>query len=66
MLGPVAEIVQQTARIMRLVSFVGIVDEVGPSQYAANATTHLIITPAMIGGEKHQLVKSCATSPRPS
>jgi len=38
---------------MRLVTFVGVVDEVGQSEYAANETTHLINTPAMTGGEKH-------------
>jgi hypothetical protein len=43
-----------TARIMRLVTFVGIVDEVGENTYAANRATYLINTPGMTGAEKHQ------------
>lgn len=39
---------------MRLVTYVGIVDEVGPSEYAANETTYTINLPGMIAGEKHQ------------
>ncbi|KAK4692131.1 hypothetical protein P7C71_g5011, partial [Lecanoromycetidae sp. Uapishka_2] len=40
-------------RFMRLVCYVGVVDEVGDGEYVANPTTYLINTPPMIGGEKH-------------
>ena len=43
---------------MRLVTFVGVCDEVGETEYAANVTTYLINTPGMSGGEKHQFVFS--------
>lgn len=44
------------ARTMRLVTYVGVCDEVGESEYGANETTHLINTPALSGGERHQFV----------
>lgn len=41
---------------MRLVTFVGVCDEVGDGVYAATETTKLICTRGLSGGEKHQLV----------
>ncbi len=46
----------RAARIMRLVTWAGVCDEAAESEYAANDMTHLINTPAMSGGEKHQYV----------
>ena len=43
-----------TARIMRLVTYVGYCNEVGESEYAANEVTRLVNTPAMMGAERHQ------------
>ena len=42
------------ARIMRLVTWAGICHEAGERQYKATAATHLITTPGLSGGEKHQ------------
>ena len=42
------------ARVMRLVTFVGICDEAGENTYAGTETTRLIATPGLSGGEKHQ------------
>lgn len=41
---------------MRLVTLVGVCDEVGDGVYAATETTNLINTPGMSGGERHQFV----------
>lgn len=41
---------------MRLVTFVGVCDEVSENEYAANDATYLINTPGLSGGEKHQYV----------
>ncbi|KAG8528780.1 uncharacterized protein KY384_006468 [Bacidia gigantensis] len=41
------------ARIMRLVTWAGVVDEVGENTYAANEMTRLIVSPGLSGGEKH-------------
>ena len=41
------------ARIMRLVTYCGVCDEVGESEYAANGATQLIITPGLSGGQRH-------------
>lgn len=41
------------ARVMRLVSFAGICDEVGENTYAGTEMTRLIATPGLSGGEKH-------------
>lgn len=41
---------------MRLVTFVGVADEIGENEYKANAATQLISTPGLSGGEKHQQV----------
>lgn len=40
-------------RIMRLVTYVGVVDEVGPSQYLANETTELSVRKGIIGDVKY-------------
>ncbi|KAL9045006.1 MAG: hypothetical protein Q9214_001897 [Letrouitia sp. 1 TL-2023] len=40
-------------RLMRLVTYCGICNEVGESQYSANEATDLINTPGLNGGEKH-------------
>ncbi|KAL8705630.1 MAG: hypothetical protein Q9201_001267 [Fulgogasparrea decipioides] len=40
-------------RIMRLVTWAGVCDEVGERQYRATEATHLITTPGLAGGEKH-------------
>lgn len=40
-------------RVMRLVTYTRVVDEVGPSTYASNDTTTLVTSPGGIGGEKH-------------
>lgn len=42
------------ARIMRLVTYAGVCDEVGDGMYAGNEMTRLITTPGLSGGEKHQ------------
>ncbi|KAL9610133.1 MAG: hypothetical protein Q9167_005153 [Letrouitia subvulpina] len=39
-------------RLMRLVTYCGICNEVGESQYSANEATHLINSPGLGGGEK--------------
>lgn len=39
---------------MRLVTLVGLCEEVGVQTYAASATTHFKIQPGSIGAEKHQ------------
>ena len=44
------------ARIMRLVTYCGVCDEVGENTYAGNEMTRLITTPGLSGGEKHQYV----------
>ncbi|KAI4218798.1 MAG: hypothetical protein LQ349_008569 [Xanthoria aureola] len=41
------------ARIMRLVTSVGVADEVGENTYTANDMTQLINQPGLSGGEKH-------------
>ena len=41
---------------MRLVTYVGYCDEVGESEYAANAVTYVVNTPGMSGAERHQFV----------
>ncbi|KAL8999601.1 MAG: hypothetical protein Q9169_001561 [Polycauliona sp. 2 TL-2023] len=57
---PVALLAQKTgydalliARIMRLVTYVGVADEVGENTYMANEMTRLINQPGLSGGEKH-------------
>ena len=39
------------ARVMRLVTYSGLCDEVGESEYAANGATQLIITPGQSGSQ---------------
>lgn len=51
---------KRTVRIMRLVTYVGICDEVGESEYAANEVTYLFNTPGMTGAERHQFVHTCS------
>lgn len=41
---------------MRLVTSVGVADEVGENAYTANDMTQLINQPGLSGGEKHQYV----------
>lgn len=42
---------------MRLVTYVGVCEEIGYGSYGSNDTTKFITTKGMIGGEKHQSVK---------
>lgn len=50
---PQARAEHSPERVLRLVTWCGIVEEVAPVTYTANATTRLIVTPGMRGGEKH-------------
>ena len=49
-------------RFMRLVTFVGVCDEVDDGVYAANERTKLINTPGLEGAEKHQFVRPAINS----
>lgn len=55
-----------TIRIMRVLTAIGLCDEVGYQLYAANERTRFKILPGSIGAEKHQQVavysKHCTTS----
>jgi hypothetical protein len=39
---------------MRLITILGIVDEVGPHEYRANETTRFSVSKGMLGGMKHK------------
>lgn len=41
-------------RIMRIITAIGLCDEVGPQTYSANEKTRFKILPGAIGAEKHQ------------
>jgi hypothetical protein len=38
---------------MRLITYIGIADEVGPSTYEANATTRFAVTKGILGDVKY-------------
>lgn len=44
----------KSERLMRMICWMGYVDEVGENLYKANPTTMHVCSPGLLGGEKHQ------------